>query len=176
MFTKQQYYQAIELALRHHKGQYRKGTEDPYIIHPMHVALIVTTVKKSKNRFLLGAACFLHDVPEDTNMKLDDIALVFGHQLASIVEELTNDEKELERLGKALYLGIKMVGMSSYALVIKLADRYCNLLDLGDLPTDKQQAKITETKHIINMVKEDRPKLTGTHHKLITMIEHLINP
>lgn len=170
MITKVTYYNAIKYAVAKHGNQFRKETGDPYIVHPLAVASIVTTVKKSKNRFLLGTASVLHDLVEDTDVTLQNIADVFGHQVASIVAEVTNDKEQLEALGKANYLAKKMEQMTSYALVIKLADRYHNTLDLKALSEADRRKKKTETRYILKHLKNTR-EFTKTHKKLIAMIE-----
>src|SRR6056297_3664474 len=77
---------AFDLAKESHKGVKRKSGE-PYIIHPLAVAKIVTS------EIGLGAisiACaLLHDVVEDTDYMLDDIRHLFGDKIASIIDGLT---------------------------------------------------------------------------------------
>ncbi len=171
--TSEQVEQAIVFATARHKGQTRKGDGRPYILHPITVLIRLSEVKTSKNIFLLFVASLLHDVVEDCGVRLTEIARRFGHHVAALVEELTTDEIECKRLGKKDYLAKKMVGMSSYALVIKLCDRLDNVSDLKTMGEESRRKKIEETEYILNALGER--KLTGTHKKLITAIREKLN-
>lgn len=121
---------AIEFANVKHAGQVRRVSNEPYITHPMAVMILLVAYKpKSKNLNALLCAGILHDVLEDTDTTFEELVENFGGMIASLVLELTNDEKEIERLGKNEYLKIKLRGLSSYALTIKLIDRLVNLRD-----------------------------------------------
>ena len=119
---------AKKFARKAHEGQFRAGG-DPYIIHPEAVAKIVHDVKISKEIANLIAAAYLHDTIEDCDVTLFDIKIRFGELVMSLVQELTSDEEKIQISGKEDYLIDKMLSMSSWALVIKLADRYHNLKD-----------------------------------------------
>jgi len=169
--TSQTLEKAIIFAVEKHQSQLRKGNGMPYITHPMAVMLILGNIKKSKNSILLAICCLLHDVVEDCNVTLDEIANQFGYNVASIVSELTSDKEQISVIGKKQYLSEKMLGMSSYSLCIKLADRLHNLTDIGN--TEKDLNKIEETNYIIDQLLKKR-KLTKTHRKLIKMIKQKI--
>lgn len=162
---------ALTFAIEKHHGQLRKGNGQPYVLHPIAVMLILMKIKRSNHDVLIAIACLLHDVVEDCDVHLDEIAEHFGHSVASLVGELTSDKDKVKEFGKANYLGEKMVKMSSFALRIKLADRLHNLEDIDPL---KDVQKVDETQYILNYVKEGR-KLTKTHKKLIKLIEKKIN-
>lgn len=166
------YEKALVVATRAHKSQVRKSNGLPYIFHPIMVMFIVMKVKKSTNMLLLGIVALLHDVYEDCpGWTLERIAKEFGLKVAALVEELSSDPKELARLGKREYLSRKMIGMSSYALVIKLADRFHNTSDLKEMKESFRNNYIDETNYILaNLLASDR-KLTTSHKKLIRMIK-----
>lgn len=155
---------AIIFAAQKHKGQKRKGNNAPYILHPMRVMSHLYYAKLgTKNLVLLMICCVLHDVVEDCDVSLQEIARLFGYKVASIVDELTTDKAKCKAMGKTAYLSEKMLGMSSYALCIKLADRLDNI---GDSPAEKT---IAETTAILNRLETGR-KLTATHKILINSI------
>jgi len=160
---------AIIFATEKHKGQVRKGDGRPYILHPISVLITLGKIKKSNNFNLIAIACLLHDVVEDCGVTLQEIADEFGHGVASLVDELTSDEREISAVGKKQYLAHKMLKMSSYALRIKLADRLDNVQDID--PTIHFN-KIDETNYILDELK--KRKLTNTHKKLITLIRKKI--
>ena len=80
---------AIAFAVKAHKGIARKGTNVPYIAHPMEAMTIVSTITDDQE---LMAAAMLHDVVEDTAASLDDIRNEFGSRVADIVTQLTDSE------------------------------------------------------------------------------------
>jgi (p)ppGpp synthase/HD superfamily hydrolase len=163
-----------------HDGQFRKGGE-PYIIHPDSVAKIVHDVKLSKKIAELIAAAYLHDVVEDTDMTLEDIKEQFGDLVMSLVSELTTDEEKLAISGKEEYLIDKMLNMSSWALVIKLADRLHNLKDFHKIMNgddEKRKAWViryaTQTKNIVKEITWFR-ELTQSQKVLVRRIKNGIS-
>lgn len=80
---------AIAFAVKAHEGIARKGTNVPYIVHPMEAMTIVSTITDDQE---LMAAAVLHDVAEDTAASLDDIRNEFGSHVADIVTQLTDSE------------------------------------------------------------------------------------
>jgi len=145
--------EALEFALQKHKGQKRKGNNMPYFWHAMSVARNVQEVKESTNLELLMTAAILHDTVEDCkhlNVTIQEIAEVFSYKVASLVEELTNDDKKIAEMGKTEYLKEKMANMSSYALVIKLSDRRDNVRDLNDLKKEFKEKYTKETIEILD--------------------------
>lgn len=74
-------------------GQVRKYTGEPYIVHPIEVAEIVSTVAHTPEML---AAAYLHDVVEDTKVTVDDIRAEFGPVIASYVHWLTNPSKKVD--------------------------------------------------------------------------------
>lgn len=90
--------EAILFAASKHSGQFRKGNGEPYILHPISVLLLLNKYKKSKNQFLLASAAVLHDVVEDCDISIEEIATKFGYRIASIVDELTSDKEAIKSL------------------------------------------------------------------------------
>jgi (p)ppGpp synthase/HD superfamily hydrolase len=77
---------ALTLAARAHRSQLRKGTDIPYIAHPVHVSLILIRHNFGE---ALAMAGLLHDVVEDTDVPLQEIASQFGHEVARLVEAVS---------------------------------------------------------------------------------------
>lgn len=153
---------ATQYAIKKHKGQTRKFSGVPYVTHPLAVSYIVASFKKSKHLDEILAACLLHDVLEDTETTFVEIAKEFTPLVASLTFELTSENHAKQ--DKTTYLKNKMVGMSSYGLVIKLADRLHNVTDN---PTQKTK---DATKEILDYLKKNR-KLSKTHKLLVEEIE-----
>lgn len=195
---------AKDLATKAHKGVYRKGTDESgnrleYITHPEEVARIVTKLKSSKYIAALVAAAYLHDTVEDTEVTYDTIRSIYGKEIidkipvddidkeniieliVSLVRELTSDPEQIKKMGKEKYLTEKMLRMSSWGLVIKLADRIHNLKDinlkLSGSPSDVRWAVkySKQTKNIIDTLERNR-KLSATQKQAICIIRDRISP
>lgn len=82
---------AIVYATEAHSGQFRKGTQIPYILHPLEAAAIVATMT-TDNEIIAGAV--LHDVVEDTNTTVDDIQKIFGDRVAFLVCSESENKRE----------------------------------------------------------------------------------
>ena len=172
---------AKEFATVAHDGVFRKGINKndpkiPYIIHPDSVAKIVHDVKQSEFIAHLIAAAYLHDTVEDSDVTLEDINEEFGDLVMKLVEELTTDKEKLEVSGKEEYLIDKMLGMSSWALIIKLADRLHNVSDFEDIMKYGKEGKkrwarkyAEQTRNIIEEVEWYR-ELSNPQKKLVDMI------
>lgn len=83
---------AIEVALKAHENQFRKGTDIPYIIHPLAVGIILAKIGCSDDVIVAG---ILHDTVEDTAITLDDLRDTFGNKVATIVEGASEPNKAL---------------------------------------------------------------------------------
>lgn len=139
-------HKAFNLANEAHKGVRRKSGE-PYILHPIAVAKIVT------NEIGLGAkamACaLLHDVVEDTDYTIEDIERMFGKKIASIIDGLTkitdvfdaNSTLQAENFRKILLT----LADDIRVILIKIADRLHNMRTLDSLATNKQMKIASET-------------------------------
>lgn len=124
---------AYDIAKEAHKGQLRKSGE-PYIIHPLCVGLILTELKMDKESISAG---LLHDVVEDTEMTLDELAQIFGEEVAFLVDGVTKlgqiadvsdkTEEQAENLKKMFLAMAKDIRV----LLIKLADRLHNIRTLN---------------------------------------------
>lgn len=157
---------AIQFAAEKHKGQERRESGLPYIVHPMIVSHLIVKYKgTSKSLEELQCAALLHDTLEDTECTYKEIERHFGPLVAAIVVELTSDEEEIARIGKNAYLKDKMVKMSKYAFILKLIDRFSNILDT---PKEKY---VRETLDLMLHLKENRKNLTERQLTIISDIE-----
>ena len=137
---------AYDYSARMHAEQKRKSGE-PYVVHPLSVALIITQFKLDQPSVITG---LLHDVVEDTGASLEEVRSLFGGEVAQLVDGLTKvskitflsrEEKQAENFRKmiiAMALDIRVV-------LIKLADRLHNMRTLASLTPAKQQAIARET-------------------------------
>jgi len=168
-----------------HKGQYRRGVDEQgnkleYFVHPDSVAKLVQELKKSHKIAHLVAAAYLHDTVEDTGIDIHDIQEEFGDLVASLVQELTSDEEQLKLVGKEKYLTQKLLTMTSWGLVIKLADRLDNVKEIPDLiknGTKKQKIwairYASQTKAMITVLEKKR-ELSTTQKLIVDKIKEKI--
>ncbi|WP_299534965.1 RelA/SpoT family protein [Ulvibacterium sp.] len=141
---------AFEVAVDAHKNQRRKSGE-AYIFHPIAVAKIVAS--EIGLDAVSIASALLHDVVEDTEYTLDDIERMFGETVARIVDGLTkiahlkkdmNISQQAENFRKMLLTLHDDVRV----IIIKIADRYHNMLTLDAMPEHKQVKMASETLYI----------------------------
>lgn len=118
---------AIAFAVDHHAGMIRKepinGFYMPFISHPIQVMKMVWEWGAGTPTALAAAVC--HDLLEDTDVTHSMLKRKLGKDVADVVQELTHDEK---LMSKSEYLQ-RFAGFSRTALIIKLADRFCNVCD-----------------------------------------------
>ena len=155
---------AIRFADEKHKGQTRRKSGHEYIAHPLAVSYCLSRYKKSNKLAEIISIAILHDTIEDTEATYEEIEKEFGKMIADTVFELTNNEEECSKIGKEEYLKKKLLDLSSYALYIKLADMYCNILDN---PSDVLVRRI---KNICTHLITERKVLTEHQIRMISEI------
>ena len=140
---------AYDYSMKHHAGQSRASGE-PYLIHPLEVALVLTEMKMDS---VSVAAGLLHDSVEDTSVTAVDIRKEFGEQVAHIVEGVTkiskidfasSEERQAENVRKMVLAMVDDIRV----VLIKLADRLHNMRTLEHLPPERQQRIAKETLEI----------------------------
>ena len=141
---------AYIIAREAHRDQKRKSGE-PYIIHPLCVAIILADLELDKESIIAG---ILHDVVEDTIMTLEEITEEFGPEVALLVDGVTKltqlswsmDKVEIqaENLRKMFLAMAKDIRV----ILIKLADRLHNMRTLQYMRPEKQREKARETMDI----------------------------
>lgn len=141
---------AFEVAVDAHKDQRRKSGE-AYVFHPIAVAKIVAS--EIGLDAVSIASALLHDVVEDTPYTLDDIDRIFGETVARIVDGLTkiahlkkdmNISQQAENFRKMLLT----LNDDVRVIIIKIADRYHNMLTMESMPEHKQVKIASETLYI----------------------------
>ncbi len=142
---------AFQMAKKAHAGTRRKSGE-PYIFHPLAVALIA--VKEVGLGPTAVIAALLHDVVEDTDITLDEIRMVFGDRVATIVDGVTkiedvmllqqSESKQAENYRKIL---LSMCN-DAYVIFLKLCDRLHNMRTLGSMEDTKKLIIASETSYL----------------------------
>lgn len=141
---------AYNIAFEAHKEQKRRSGE-PYIIHPVSVAIILADMELDKETIVAG---ILHDVVEDTVMTLDDIENEFGAEVALLVDgvtkltQLSYSKDKVEIQAENLRKMFLAMAKDIRVILIKLADRLHNMRTLEYQTPVKQKEKARETMDI----------------------------
>ncbi|HIV01142.1 MAG TPA: bifunctional (p)ppGpp synthetase/guanosine-3',5'-bis(diphosphate) 3'-pyrophosphohydrolase [Candidatus Caccopulliclostridium gallistercoris] len=114
---------AKDFAIQKHKGQFRKGTKIPYIIHPYEVLKILQENGADIKTQIAG---LLHDTLEDTNTTVEEIEANFGSEVAELVKYETEDKRKEYRERKAEHMA-KLKTAPLEAKMVNCADKLANL-------------------------------------------------
>ena len=117
---------AIAYAAACHKGAVRKGTDRPYILHPVEALQILSSMGADRNLLIAG---ILHDVLEDTDATLRDITDRFGPDVAALVNSHTEDKRQIWYMRK-LHTIHKLPAENIRSKMLTLADKLSNLRSL----------------------------------------------
>ncbi|MDR1439278.1 MAG: bifunctional (p)ppGpp synthetase/guanosine-3',5'-bis(diphosphate) 3'-pyrophosphohydrolase [Clostridiales bacterium] len=140
---------AYNFARTAHEGQVRVSGE-PYIIHPLHVAIILAELELDAGSIIAG---LLHDVVEDTSVTLEKLSEMFGDGIMQIVDGVTKldkipyttkEEQQAENIRKMFLAMSKDIRV----ILIKLADRLHNMRTMLDMPEEHRRQKAKETLEI----------------------------
>lgn len=147
----QDIFRAFSIAKKEHAGTRRKSGE-PYIFHPLAVALIA--VQEVGLGPIAVICALLHDVVEDTDVTLDEIRQIFGDRVAVIVDGVTkiddvmlmqqSESKQAENYRKIL---LSMCN-DAYVIFLKLCDRLHNMRTLESMKDTKKLAISSETQYL----------------------------
>jgi guanosine-3',5'-bis(diphosphate) 3'-pyrophosphohydrolase len=165
---------AALFAKKKHEKQLRKYNNQPYIMHPARVvsrAMLFDDITEVE-----FCAAWLHDVIEDCRVKPQEIANLFGDEVAALVLELTNPSKNLPK--EALRAEKKRVDrehlktVSFKAKRLKLIDRLDNCYDLEKAPLDFVRLYSVETKALLECIGDAVPELNNEILQQLKYLEH----
>ncbi|MGD0580136.1 MAG: HD domain-containing protein, partial [Bryobacteraceae bacterium] len=138
--------QAFEFAAQRHSAQWRLSG-DPYMSHPLEVTWILAEMQMD---LVCLQTALLHDVLEDTQTGPEELARVFGEEVARCVNGVTKlskinlanrEDRQAESVRKMLLAMVEDIRV----ILVKLADRLHNMRTLASLPRERQERIATET-------------------------------
>lgn len=146
---------AYNFAYKKHEGQFRKSG-DPYIVHPVDVALILSELHTDPVTIMAG---LLHDVIEDTSASFEEVEELFGEEVALLTEGVTKlgqykfkgtvlEEAKIKAQAKNYQKMLIAMAKDIRVIIVKLADRLNNIRTLDSLPEEKQLRIAKETMDI----------------------------
>ncbi|MDA9624056.1 RelA/SpoT family protein [Pelagibacteraceae bacterium] len=136
---------AYDFAIKAHKNQKRKSG-DPYVIHPVAVANILSDLKLDSATIVTG---LLHDTIEDTNATYDIVLSEFGKEVADLVEGVTKisqlenqagENSQAENFRKLILATSKDIRV----LLVKLADRLHNMRTIHAFSSNDKKKRIAK--------------------------------
>lgn len=123
------YFEAVDFAHKAHKGQYRKASKIPYIIHPLSVMELLIRNGAEEEAVIAG---ILHDVVEDTDCTLDEIKEIFGARVAELVGYASEPHREDKWMTRKLHTIELLKGLKDKeALNVICADKYHNVMSMA---------------------------------------------
>jgi len=158
---------AINFATKAHEGQVRKYTFEPYIVHPLEVAKIVSSVACTTEML---CAAILHDVCEDCGVEFSTIDREFGLVVGAYVENLTDTSKP-EDGNRAIRKEIDRqhtAQASPNAKTIKLADLISNSKSICEHDKDFARVYIKEKELLLEVLTEGDPTLYAHAQQIVT--------
>ena len=122
-------FRAIEFAAAAHKGQFKKGTRIPYIVHPLNAARVLIEAGCSD---ALVTAAVLHDVLEDTPATYDQLMAAFGVEVADLVVSVSEPDKAASWEDRKEHTIRSLESSREQTLLVAVADKLDNIRSVRD--------------------------------------------
>ena len=151
--------EAVAFAADKHRNQRRKDAEaSPYINHPIALASLLK--REGVDDVVVLCAALLHDTIEDTNTTADELRVLFGEVITSVVLEVT-DDKDIDKAERKRLQVANAPMLSERAKLVKLADKICNVYDMVAAPP--ADWSLTRKREYLEWAKDVVDRIRGTH-------------
>ncbi|MGJ5819101.1 HD domain-containing protein [Paludibaculum fermentans] len=120
---------AIQFAAAAHSGQYRKGTNVPYLIHPMRAA---ATLLDAGCRETVAVAAMLHDTVEDCFVTYEQIEALFGAEVAELVRGASEPDKAASWEHRKEHTIELLRSANEDLLMVAIADKIDNIRSIRE--------------------------------------------
>ena len=168
---------AYTFALKAHKNQ-KRDSGDPYLIHPVAVADILSDLKLDSATITTG---LLHDTIEDTKTTYQNVVSEFGKEVADLVEGVTKiselegkiiENSKAENIRKLILATSKDIRV----LLVKLADRLHNMRTLNSITSEDRKKRIAQETMEIYAPLADRMGMNHIRDELEDLSFDTLNP
>ena len=165
-------FRALRFAADHHRDDRRKGADaSPYINHPIAVASELVEVGVEDPEVL--AAALLHDTVEDTIATPAEIEGEFGPRVRALVDAVTDDKSLGSRERKRLQ-EVHAPGLDPNAKLIKIADKICNVRDVGHSPAagwslERRREYLDWTERVVAGCRRVNPALEARYDEVLAV-------
>jgi guanosine-3',5'-bis(diphosphate) 3'-pyrophosphohydrolase len=162
---------ALDFAARRHAAQRRKGVNQaPYINHPVRVAYYIGAVAGIEDPELIAAA-LLHDTVEDTETTFEELRDEFGHRVAELVAEVTDDKSLAKKTRKRLQVE-HAPEVSQAAAQLKIADKLSNVEDLSAAPPpgwslERRREYLAWSEEVVDRLRETSAELERAYREAV---------
>jgi (p)ppGpp synthase/HD superfamily hydrolase len=151
--------QAVEYAVRVHAGQQRSGDRAPFVAHPMEVAAMLD---RAHYPDYVIAAAVLHDVLENTDEDVEDLAARFGREVAELVAAVSDDESIADEDERKADLRERVESAGGYAAAVYAADKVAKVREIrtalaAGVPWDELEEKLARHRESLAMLEETIP-------------------
>jgi guanosine-3',5'-bis(diphosphate) 3'-pyrophosphohydrolase len=154
--------EAVAFAADKHRTQRRKDADaSPYINHPIALASLLK--REGVDDVAVLCAALLHDTIEDTKTTPDELRVLFGEVITSVVLEVT-DDKNIDKAERKRLQVAHAAMLSERAKLVKLADKICNVYDMVAAPPANWT--LARKREYIEWAKDVVDRLRGTHEAL----------
>jgi GTP diphosphokinase / guanosine-3',5'-bis(diphosphate) 3'-diphosphatase len=151
--------EAVAFAAEKHRHQRRKDAHSsPYINHPIALASLLK--REGVNDVAVLCAALLHDTIEDTQTTADELRVLFGEVITSVVLEVSDDKSLVKEARKRLQIE-QAHELSERARLVKLADKICNVHDIAAAPPAKWT--VERKREYLEWAKAVVDRVRGTH-------------
>ncbi len=169
-------FHAYEFGAKHHEGQFRKSGE-AYICHPLAVAISLAEMRMDVHGIM---AAILHDVVEDTDVTKEQVAELFGDDVAELVDGVTkltqiNGRTRAEAQAENVRKMCLAMAKDLRVIMVKLADRLHNMQTLGAM---RPEAKLRIAKETLDIYAPiaNRLGMNSVRHELESLCFAAMNP
>jgi len=161
--------EAVAFAADKHRNQRRKDAEaSPYINHPIALASLLK--REGVDDVAVLCAALLHDTIEDTNTTADELRVLFGEMITSVVLEVT-DDKNLDKAERKRLQVANAPMLSERAKLVKLADKICNVYDMVASPP--ADWSLSRKREYLEWAKDVVERLRGTDPGLEALFDEV---
>jgi (p)ppGpp synthase/HD superfamily hydrolase len=161
--------EAVAFAARAHRHHLRKDGQTPYVSHVFRVCLVLRHYFGVDDERALATAV-LHDTIEDTTTDFDDLAELFGSEIAGWVAVLSKDKRRQEDEREEEYMAGLLRCPAWQVRVCKLADMFDNLVDLKHTQPAQRSKTVRRIRSYLEALGRDLPEEAQRPYELVARL------